>query len=258
MRILLTLAYEGTNYAGWQLQAPGKAKPTLQATVEEAIATLTGQAARLHCAGRTDAGVHALDQKAHFDIESPREAWDWTSRLNAVLPPDIRILKTETVPAGFHARKNALAKTYLYQFWQHPRWTPPHLRAWVWACGPLNVEAMRRALPAFTGSHDFASFQNAGTPVKNTFRTIHSIRLEETSAGLPLAPHAPMLRLIITGNGFLKQMARNIAGYLAVLGAAKRELPQPEQILAQASRQALPTPTAPARGLFLAQVHYED
>lgn len=256
LRILLTIAYEGTLYAGWQLQGVSQRQPTIQGTIENALQTLTGRAVRIHCAGRTDAGVHALAQKAHFDANHMRASWDWRKRLNALLPQDIRIVAAEPVPDDFHARKNAISKTYIYQFWQEPAFTPPHLRNWVWSCGPLDPEKIRHILPAFTGEHDFASFQNTGTPVKTTSRNITAIRLEEISHEIWLPPYRPLLRLTITGNGFLKQMVRNIAGYLQALGAGKKPLPAPEEIFAARSRAFLSTPTAPAKGLCMAGIDY--
>ena len=178
MRLRLALAYDGSAYCGWQLQAGQISQPTIQGAVETALFTLLRQPVRVHGAGRTDSGVHALCQVAHCDV--PERDWDWRKRLNCVLPADIRVLAAERAEAAFHARKDAIAKTYIYRFWQESAFVAPELRNYVWQCGPLSVRAIDCGLDAFAGCHDFASFQNAGTDVKSTVREIIDIRLAES------------------------------------------------------------------------------
>lgn len=251
MRLKLVLAYDGTNYSGWQIQE--NAPATIQGTVERAFFRLLGQPVRLFGSGRTDAGVHALGQTAHCDV--PRMLADWRKALNAALPQDIRVLSAALAPPGFHARTSAASKTYIYNFWTERAFTPPQMRAFCWPCGRLDAAAMRMALPGLAGRHDFAALQNAGTPQSSTERSIFSISLEETAPAEFLPPHSPPLRLSVTADGFLKQMVRNIAGLLAWVGMGKLGAGDVPGVLA-GGRGDNPAPTAPARGLFLARVHY--
>lgn len=255
MRIKITLAYEGSAYEGWQAQLSPRQPATIQSAVETALFTLAGRAIRVTGAGRTDSGVHALGQVCHCDV--PPKDWDWRKRLNAVLPGDIRVVNVELVEEAFHARKDARSKTYFYNFWLDPAFVPPAWRNFVWPCGPLDLELMQSALPLFAGMHDFASFQNAGTPVKSTTRQIREINLDAAAPDLAPPAEAPqLLRLSITGTGFLKQMARNMAGCLAAIGKGKLTPQAIPQILAARDRRALPVATAPAKGLFLHSVEY--
>lgn len=253
MRLRLTLAYEGTAYCGWQIQEKANPPPTVQGAVETALFALVGQKIRVFGAGRTDTGVHALGQVAHCDL--PERSWDWRHRLNSVLPPDIRILSALPAAPDFHARRDALTKTYRYQFWQEKEFVAPLLRNQVWPCGPLDCELAASGLGRLLGEHDFASFQNSGTSVKSTVRTITGISLREIPQ--PDYGVAPMLCLEITGSGFLKQMVRNIAGFLAETGRKRVAWGCLESVLASRNRTCLPAPTAPAKGLFLAGVNYE-
>lgn len=254
MRLRLVLAYNGSAWQGWQLQkAPA---PTIQGALEQAIFKLTGENCRVFGAGRTDSGVHALGQTAHVDV--PERLWDWRRRLAAVLPPDISVLEAREVDQGFHARKSAVAKTYFYNFWRESAFIDPRHAPFAWSCGPLDLHAMREAANVFLGEHDFSSFQNSGTPVKSTIRVVHTIRITEAPADGFLPCHLPLARFEVCGNGFLKQMVRNMAGFLAAAGNGKASARELENILAARSRKALPTPTAPPHGLFLAKVHYGD
>lgn len=253
MRLKITLAYDGSGFAGWQIQERPDPPPTIQGAVEAALLQLTGVRIRVHGAGRTDAGVHALGQVCHCDV--PDLSWQWQKRLNAVLPSQIRVAAAECAAPAFHARKDARAKIYIYDLWPSRIFVPPALAPYLWACGNLDSGAMQSGLQAFCGEYDFASFQNSGTDIKSTVRNITAISLEEQPE-LAYLPAVRILRLTIRGNGFLKQMVRNIAGFLVAVGKHKVCWNDLESILAQRSRQALPTPTAPANGLSLAKVEY--
>lgn len=255
MRIRLLLAYDGARYHGWQIQEKANPPATVQGAVEAALFAVLGRKIRVFGAGRTDAGVHARGQVAHFDL--PEEASrDWRHILNALLPADIRVLRAEAAPDDFHARASAIAKTYVYHYWQEPAFTPAAVSPWWWAAGPLDLEAMRVAARAFPGVRDFASFQNSGTPVQSTVRAILRLQITE-AAPLPWYPDClPALTLTITANGFLKQMCRNIAGFLCYVGRGKLAWESLGAILAARDRRALPSPTAPACGLTLACVSY--
>lgn len=256
MRLKLTLAYDGSAYCGWQLQRKTNPPPTIQGAVETALFTLLRQPVRVHGAGRTDSGVHALGQVAHCDV--PERSWDWQKRLNCVLPADIRVLGAVCASNDFHARKDAIAKTYIYRFWQEPAFVAPDLRNYVWQCGPLDMEAITAGLAGFKGEHDFASFQNAGTDVKSTTRELTRISITAVQPVGWLPPHLPMLTLALTGSGFLKQMVRNIAGFIVAIGRRKLGWSDLAAIMDKKSRAALPVATAPARALYLASVQYGD
>lgn len=257
-RLKLRIAYDGTAYHGWQIQENGAGLATIQGEVEKAFARLLGRKIRVQGAGRTDAGVHAFGQCAHCDLED--DAWervgDWRRVLNALLPPDIRITAAEEAASGFHARKSGIGKTYLYSFWLGEGFMPPQLRHYVWHCGYLETEAMREGARSLTGSHDFASFQNAGTAVRDTTRTIFAIDFQRAPDWPPYGGNA--LRMSVSGNGFLKQMVRNMAGLLAMVGKGRIEADKIPDILAAADRRALPSPTAPAAGLALLEVKYPE
>ena len=251
-RLKLTLAYVGTRYCGWQIQDKPSPPSTIQGELEAVLRRVTGTLVRVHGAGRTDSGVHADAQVAHLDIPEDKAHLDWQRIFNTTLPGDISVLEVRPVPADFHARFDAVDKTYTYQFWMNRRCMPPRLRPFAWDCGPLDVECMRAALPHLLGRHEFRSLQNAGTPMEDTVRTITEITLDPALALCP-APEALALR--VTADGFLKQMVRNIAGLLAAVG---RRTLQPDAIpgLLQAARRENAPPTAPACGLTLTRVTY--
>lgn len=246
----MTLAYDGSAYHGWQVQARADPPPTIQGAVETALFTLLGVPVRVIGAGRTDAGVHALGQVCHCDV--PQRSWDWRERLNAVLPADIRVLAGAVAPDDFHARRDALTKTYIYQFWLERDYVNPLLRNQVWQVGPMDVGLVCAGLELLLGEHDFASFRNSGTYTRTTARTLTAISLVKAGE----EAEAPLLRLRVSGNGFLKQMVRNLAGFLAAIGRGKLAWNDLEPILAARSRVALPSATAPAHALILADITY--
>lgn len=258
MRLKLVIAYKGTDFQGWQIQEKESAPPTVQGEIEKALYKITSQKIRIFGAGRTDSGVHAFGQAAHFDFpeDLSARAKGLRESLNALLPASVRILSAERADAGFHARKDAAAKTYIYNFWTEPAFTPPHLADFAWSCGRLDADLMRACLPALLGEHDFSSFQNAGTPVESAIRRVHSIRLDALPQAEFFPAHAPLLRLSITANGFLKQMARNIAGLLWKAGRGALPPEAVRDIIEARKRAALNAPTAPAKGLCLARTHY--
>ncbi len=261
-RLKLTLAYEGTRYAGWQLQAHTEGGPsTVQGMLERAVAAIIsppGGRIPLHGAGRTDAGVHAEAQVCHLDLPENTPRVDWTRALNTRLPDDIRVLDAAFVPPSFHARKSALRKHYAYSLWTHARQkAPPRIQAFVWSAPPLDLARMERAAFFLTGEHDFTSFQNTGTDIRNPVRVLHSINARPgTVAGLACPDGWPVLTFTFCGNGFLKQMVRNIMGLLVWAGRGRIDPESVPALLAARDRTALPSPTAPARGLTLAAVEY--
>lgn len=258
VRLKLTLAYTGTAYAGWQIQAEGLGRTTIQEELEAALASLIGRRVRVHAAGRTDAGVHAEGQVAHVDVP-PRTDMDWQRALNAKLPADIRVAACRAVPAGFHARHSATGKLYAYTLFTGAGNTPPRLEPYAWATPPLDLDAMRETAALLAGRHDFASFQNAGTPVADTVRTLWSVTPERGVAGPFRCPEDwPVTTWFFHGEGFLKQMVRNLMGLLVWVGRGKTAPEQAAAMLAAKDRRAVPSPTAPAKGLTLMYVIYNS
>lgn len=242
-RVLLTLSYDGTAYAGWQWQQNAVA---VQQRVEEALHALTGEHARVTGASRTDAGVHALGQRAHFDTGSRIPAERFPYALNTHLPPDIRVLRGAEVDPRFHARFDAKGKTYVYRIHNAPHHSALYRNLTAHVPVPLDAQAMRRALPQLLGTHDFAAFQASGGTAKTTVRTLTQATLQQAGDELTLT---------LSGNAFLYNMVRVIAGTLVEIGKGKL----PEGCLSRAlqtgDRLRL-GPTAPPCGLTLARVWY--
>lgn len=259
-RIRLDIAYVGTAFAGWQLQAGprGAKQRTVQGELEKALAAVLGQEVRIHGSGRTDAGVHADCQCAHFDVPKKYQGINWASALQRHLPQDIAILGAAPAPDEFHARFDAKGKVYAYTLWLSPAPLPPKLRPFAWASGPLNLPRMDEATKYLVGEHDFAAFQNSGSKVEDTVRNIESIR----RLYLPLPGKAassedsPLLLWEFTGNGFLKQMVRNLIGFMTACGQARLAPEQALELFAAKKRTALHFATAPACGLSLVKVIY--
>lgn len=245
MRIKLTLAYDGTNYHGWQLQ---KNQPTIQGIVENNLAQICSRPVRIHGSGRTDAGVHALGQTAHFDPPTNQAELPWQKALNSLLPESIRIIQARLMDNDFHARFSALSKTYSYSLWTEPDFVLPQRRNYVWKTGPLDMDALKHASASLLGTHDFRTFMNKGTKVNTTWRKITNISFYPG-----LYPQELVVK--ITADGFLKQMVRNIVGALVLIGRKKYSRDYILQILKTKNRDKAPA-TAPARGLCLESVEY--
>lgn len=243
----LTLAYDGTDYAGWQVQPNGTA---VQEVVERAIERIFGDKARVHGSGRTDAGVHALEQVAHFQILKARARIPTANlrrALNGVLPPDVRVLKVKQATADFHARFSAHEKTYRYQIFCGDV-MDPFLRRWAahWP-HPLDVAAMRRAARVLAGRHDFAAF--AANPQREQESTVRTLKR------LSVAQRGKLVTITATADGFLYKMVRSLAGALLKVGAGRLSTADIERILKSKTRTAL-VETAPPQGLFLVKVKY--
>lgn len=279
MRIKILLAYDGSYYHGWQVQEKPNPPPTIQGAVESALFNLYKQKIRIFGSGRTDAGVHAIGQVAHFDLPDTVKPFiplaKLAKALNFFLRPHTRILGIEQASPYFHARNDAIAKTYIYNLWpgEHEvtcsqdlisfNLCPPHLASHFWECGYIDIIKMREGAKNFEGWHDFGAFQNSGTPVKSTCRKIISCDIsckspvpfygEESNITCRIKP----LQITITANGFLKQMARNIVGALVGLAQNKIEIKDLEMCFNNPDRKALVTATAPAHALVLAHVFYK-
>jgi tRNA pseudouridine38-40 synthase len=247
VRFRLRIAYDGSAFHGWQVQAEGR---TVQGELEGALGAILGGPVRVHGSGRTDSGVHALGQTAHFDAPGEASAIPWVRALNANLPPDVRVLAAGAVPETFHARYSATGKTYAYTLWPCSAPLPPQRRMFVWACGPLDLERMDRAAASLLGEHDFAAFQNAGTEVESTVR-------EVTSCARSAGAFAGEVVWRFSATGFLKQMVRNMVGCLAAVGRGKLAPEDVPALLERGDRTLAPA-TAPAHGLALERVDYAD
>jgi tRNA pseudouridine38-40 synthase len=245
----LTVAYDGTGLVGWQRQPQGT---SVQGLLEDVLArliavphvTVTG-------AGRTDAGVHARGQVASVVLDPDRAPADLQRGANALLPPGVRVLAVEVAPPGFHARFDAKAKTYAYHLVVGPLISPFDVR-YAWHIPyPLDVPAMRAALAALEGRHDFAAFQSTGSDIEDTVRTLTAARLDDGPA------EGGGTRVVVTlmGDGFLRHMVRAIAGSLVEVGRGRWPAGRLAAILAAADRSQA-GPTAPPHGLFLVSVRY--
>ncbi|NJB68130.1 tRNA pseudouridine38-40 synthase [Desulfobaculum xiamenense] len=247
-RLWLTLAYEGTDFCGWQLQA-AKAGQTVQGALEDVVSRVCGVSVRAHGSGRTDSGVHALGQVAHVDIPDAKAALDWQHIINAQIDPAISIIDARIVDESMHARYSVVSKTYAYSLWLNGRYSIPQRRNFVWKAGPLDLEAMDAAAALFMGEHDFRSFQNAGTPVKSTVRTVHALTRHAGQT-----PDEIVWRF--SADGFLKQMVRNMMGFMVAVGRGQFAPQDVSRVLAATDRSAYRYPTAPPQGLCLETVVY--
>lgn len=242
-RYRITLSYDGSDYAGWQIQPNGR---TVQETLEQAVRTLTGETVKIHGSGRTDQGVHARMQVAHLDLEMDRKI-NMAKALNSVLPADIRILKVEKAAADFHARRSAAGKEYRYFIW-NAELLPPFLRRYrTHVRRRLDVEAMRRAAALLTGRHDFAAFTaNPNREVDGTVRHLTALRVLKRGSEIVI---------VARGEGFLYKMVRSLAGFLIRVGEGGVRPEEAAAILHSRQRTAR-VPTAPPEGLFLWRVFY--
>jgi len=255
----LTLAYDGTDFQGWQVQ-PGQ--PTIQGELQAALGRVTGEAPLPQGSGRTDAGVHALAQVASFALRAPIPPENLQRALNRTLPAAIRVIGAEPKPSNFHARHSAIAKTYEYRLLRAAD-CMPFLARYVYACPwPLDFGALEASALMFEGEHDFMSFAATdpdlshrdeildGAATGSTTRTIFSSAWEErrSEAG-------QLLVYRVRGNGFLHHMVRNLVGTMIDVGRGHLALEDVPRILAARARSEA-GPTAPARGLFLESVDY--
>lgn len=244
-RIKLIIAFDGTAYVGWQYQPNGV---SVQQRVEEALAQLTGQVHSLHASGRTDAGVHARGLVCHFDTERSLPLSAWREGVNSLLPDDIAVRRAEVVDSNFHARFSVSTKHYRYTLLRDPVRDPLHRRTSWQIPHPLDMPAMQRAAQTFLGEHDFRAFRTSGCAATNTIRRIVAVDFQE---------EAPLLHIDIQGSGFLKNMVRMMVGTLVQIGWGKRPDTSIHEMLTKPTAAA-PALTAPAHGLCLIGVCYED
>jgi tRNA pseudouridine38-40 synthase len=248
----LTLEYDGSGFAGWQVQAG--AVRTLQGTLEAAIERVSGARVRVHGAGRTDAGVHAEGQVASVALETGLSAPGLQRALNGVLPRDLAVVTAELVADDFHARYHARAKLYRYRIWNGSRPSPLRASHSWWVKPALDVAAMRAAGALVLGTHDFASFQAAGSDVTSTQRTLTRCDILQLPAVSELDARGEV-EILVEGSGFLRHMVRILAGTLVQAGTGRREPASLCAVIAACDRRAT-GPTAPPQGLTLVRVFY--
>jgi tRNA pseudouridine38-40 synthase len=244
-RLRVTVAYDGRPFSGWQSQPNQNG---VQDHLNRAFRVLDPASAKLHGAGRTDAGVHALAQIAHVDVSHGRfPVATWITAVNSHLPAEIRVLRCVIVSPRFHAQFSAKGKIYHYHIWNHPILDPLEIgRSWH-VPFPLDLDLMSRAAQLLSGRHDFASFAaNRGKPPESTVRIMHAIKIRRTRR---------LIRLLFDGNGFLYRMVRMLVGAI-VRVAAEREPPDWIEQLLHRPGEKKASFTAPAAGLYLAKVKY--
>lgn len=246
-RYKLLIAYEGTNYHGWQIQPNGV---SIQSTLENVLKVVLRHDVRIHGAGRTDAGVHALGQAAHFIHDEPIDPYKLRASMNGILPPDIRVLSVEQVDDSFHAQYSAVGKIYRYHLHLQTI-ASPFKKGFMWHIPyPLDLEKMHQASRLLVGTHDFTAFANEshrGVAAHDPIRNIQRIDLIEEPGGVYLE---------FEGEGFLYMMVRNIVGTLVEIANGKRSVEEINAILASKDRR-LAGQAAPPQGLFLVKVLYQ-
>lgn len=250
--IKLTLAYDGTDFHGWQIQ-PGQ--PTIQGVLTEVVRKLTQEKLTLHGAGRTDAGVHALGQVAHFKTHSELTPAQFQRAFNALLPPTIRVVAAEEVGPDFHARWQALAKTYHYRVFRGPVLPPTEWRYVLHYPYPLDVPAMCEAARVFEGEHDFTSFAaSSGSEDDDRERT--AVRMVYRAELVP-SESGEMLTFRVRGRSFLRYMVRKMMGTLLEVGRGKLTSADIAGLfeLRDRSRSG---PTVPPQGLWMVSVEYPE
>lgn len=243
-RYRITVAYDGSAYAGWQVQ-PNHI--TVQQRLEEVLQSLTGEIIKVHGSGRTDQGVHAEGQVAHFDLSRRWAGWQLLNGLNAKLPQDIRVLKVARAKPDFHARRSAVKKEYRYFIWNAKFMNPTRRFYATHVRKPLDVHAMQAAAKLLTGKHDFAAFTaNPNRVVESTVREVYSLTVKRTGSQIVIRA---------ASGGFLYKMVRSLAGLLLRVGEGAVSQAEVKEILASRTRTAR-VPTAPPEGLFLWRVWY--
>ena len=243
-RYKVALTYDGTRYSGWQIQPR---RQTIQGELERVLHELTGEMERIQCSGRTDAGVHAREQVAHFDLTKPVVLKKLRLGFNALLDGDIRVLSIRKARDNFHARFDAKSKEYRYFLW-NGEIMPPFLRNYrALVRTPLNVAAMNKAAKRLVGIHDFAAFSaNPHYEREGTVRHLRELKVSRRGRDIVI---------VAKGDGFLYRMVRSLAGFLIRVGAGDLKPEAAAEILTSKIRTAR-VPTAAPQGLFLWRVHY--
>ncbi|HUQ53720.1 MAG TPA: tRNA pseudouridine(38-40) synthase TruA [Gammaproteobacteria bacterium] len=246
-RIALGLEYDGTDFVGWQIQRTGR---SVEGTLAAAVSFVAGEPVNVHGAGRTDAGVHALQQVAHFDASVSRSPRQWLLGINSNLPPDVAIRWVQEMPADFDARRSAVSRRYRYTvLQQQPRPALLRRRVW-WLRQPLDYAAMTAAASAWLGEHDFSAFRGAGCQAKSPMRRLMGVAIAKRSRG-----EGALVTFEFTANAFLQHMVRNLVGTLVAVGSGELAAADAGTILERRDRRQAGV-TAPPEGLALVEVLY--
>jgi tRNA pseudouridine38-40 synthase len=244
VRIALGLEYDGAGFHGWQSQPNGN---TVQDVLEAALAQLAGASLRTICAGRTDAGVHALDQVVHFDTTVERPLSAWVRGTNRFLPPGVAVQWSRAVPDEFHARFSSRRRSYDYWILNAPVRSPLAAQRAGWAFRPLNESLMKSAAMRLLGRHDFTSFRAAECQAVSPVREVYELKIERRGR---------WIRTRISANAFLHHMVRNIVGALVEIGTQRRPVEWMQELLEARDRRR-GAPTFSAAGLYLTRVEYD-
>ena len=244
MRVVLGISYRGQAYHGWQSQPGGN---TVQDKLETALARLADRPARTMCAGRTDSGVHALNQVVHFDTEVVRATQSWVRGTNRFLPPDIAVQWCKVTDASFHARNSALGRRYAYVLLESVVRPAIETGSVGWSFRPLDAAAMQAAARRLVGEHDFSAFRSSECQAPSATKTIRSIGISRRGA---------YWRFEFDANGFLHHMVRNLMGCLVAVGTGARSEAWLGQVLA-AKQRSRAAPTFPADGLYFVGPYYD-
>ncbi len=245
MRVAMGVEYDGTSFHGWQVQDN---VDTVQAQLEQAVSFVADHPVRVHCAGRTDTGVHGLGQVIHFDTTAFRPVRSWILGTNVNLPAQINVTWAKQVPESFHARFSACSRCYRYLILNRMARSAIWRNRVVWVHRPLDVKKMQQASRCLIGTHDFSSYRALGCQAKSPVRSI---------ADLQIAQDKDRIVIEVEADGFLHHMVRNIAGVLIAVGEGERSVDWPREVLDYRDR-TLGGVTAPPQGLYLVSVGYPD
>jgi len=245
MRIVLGIEYDGHGFSGWQWQVDLR---TVQDCLELALSKVSNEKVRVFTAGRTDTGVHALEQVVHFDTEAVRDERAWIMGVNSYLPDDVRVIWMKEALDGFHARYSAIARYYRYRIINRKMKSALQRKQMTWFYYPLDVEKMQAAANSLIGEHDFSSFRAQGCQSKSPMRFMHYIRVGRLG---------DEVFIDIIANAFVHHMVRNIAGVLMAIGSGKKPATWTEELLSVKDRKQGGV-TAASDGLYLAGIYYPE
>ncbi len=245
MKIALGVEYDGSGFHGWQYQGDVR---SVQESLEQALSQVANHPVTVHCAGRTDTGVHATGQVVHFETEAQRSERSWILGTNTLLPDDVSVAWASEMPESFHARFSAIGRHYRYQILNRPFRSALWRNRAVWIHHPLDEERMHRAAQGLVGTHDFSSYRALACQAKHPVRTLYSLQVCREGEIVTIEVHA---------NAFLHHMVRNIAGVLIAIGKGDQAESWASEVLALRDR-TLGGVTAPAQGLCLTKVDYPE